>query len=45
MHGPSFKQPSAYLPLLMSLAALGLVLGHVMIYGIVRRSDPRGLDS
>jgi len=33
------KQPSAYLPLAMSLAALTLVLGHAVVYGIVHEAD------
>jgi hypothetical protein len=33
------KKPSAWLPLIMSLAALALVLGHAAIYGIVHESD------
>lgn len=33
------KKPSAFLPILMSLAAFGLVLGHVAIYGIVHEED------
>lgn len=33
------KQPSAYLPLVMSLAALTLVLGHAAIFGIVHEAD------
>ena len=33
------KQPSAVIPLAMSLAALGLVLGHAAIYGIVHEAD------
>jgi|SRR5687768_17882889 len=33
------KQPSAYLPVAMSLAALALVLGHAAIYGIVHEAD------
>lgn len=33
------KQPSAYIPLLMSLAALALVVGHVALYGIARNED------
>jgi len=40
---PSFavitRQPSAFLPLAMSLAALALVLVHVAIYGAVREVD------
>jgi len=33
------KQPSAYLPILMSLAALILVLGHAVVFGIVHETD------
>jgi hypothetical protein len=33
------KQPSAYLPLAMSLAALALVLGHAAMFGIVHEAD------
>ena len=33
------KQPSAYLPLAMSLAALTLVLGHALVYGVVHEAD------
>lgn len=33
------KKPSAFLPILMSLAGLALVLGHVAIYGIVQEDD------
>jgi hypothetical protein len=33
------KQPSAYIPLLMSLAALILVLGHAAVFGIVHEAD------
>jgi len=33
------KQPSAYLPLAMSLAALALVLGHAAIFGVVHEAD------
>lgn len=33
------KKPSALLPILMSLAALCLVLGHVAIYGVVHEED------
>ena len=35
------KQPSAWLPLVMSLAALVLVLGYVAIFGIVPHTDER----
>jgi hypothetical protein len=33
------KQPSAFLPLAMSLAALFLVVGHAAIFGIVHEAD------
>jgi hypothetical protein len=33
------KQPSAFLPLAMSLAALILVLGHAAIFGVVHEVD------
>src|SRR5258705_2979624 len=33
------KQPSAYLPFAMSLAALTLVLGHAAVYGVVHEAD------
>ena len=33
------KQPSAFLPVAMSLAALATVLGHVAIFGVVREAD------
>jgi hypothetical protein len=33
------KQPSALLPMAMSLAALALVLSHVAIYGVVHEAD------
>ena len=33
------KQPSAWLPLAMSLAALTLVLGHAAVFGIVHETD------
>ncbi len=36
---PLIKQPSAYLPLALSLAALALVLGHAAIFGIVHEAD------
>jgi hypothetical protein len=39
MNVPSLRQPSAFLPLAMSLAALSLVLGHAAIYGIVHEAD------
>lgn len=33
------KQPSAYLPLAMALAALALVLGHFAMYGNLHEVD------
>jgi hypothetical protein len=36
---PTMKQPSAFLPLAMSLAALALVLGHAIVFGIVHEAD------
>ena len=33
------KQPSALLPVAMSLAALALVLGHAAIFGLVHEAD------
>jgi len=36
---PTLKEPSAFLPVAMSLAGLALVLGHVAVYGIVHETD------
>ncbi|MDQ6831362.1 MAG: hypothetical protein M3081_21075 [Gemmatimonadota bacterium] len=33
------KQPSAVLPVIMSLVALGLVLGHAAMFGVVHEVD------
>ena len=33
------KQPSAYLPVAMSFAALATVLGHVVRFGVAREAD------
>ena len=33
------KRPTALLPLAMSLAALGLVIAHVMFYGTAHQAD------
>ena len=33
------KQPSALLPIAMSVAALALVLGHVAIFGVAHEAD------
>ena len=35
----AIKLPSAFLPLAMSAAALGVVLGHVVIFGAAREAD------
>ncbi len=35
----SMKQLSAWLPIAMSLAALAVVLGHVIVFGAVREAD------
>jgi hypothetical protein len=39
MDVPSMKQPVAFLPVAMSLAALALVLGHAAIFGVVHEAD------
>jgi len=39
MNVPSLKQPSAFIPLAMSLAALAIVLGHAAIFGVVHEAD------
>jgi hypothetical protein len=36
---PLIRQPSALVPLAMSLAALALVVGHALVYGIVHEAD------
>jgi hypothetical protein len=33
------KQPSAFLPVAMSFAALAMVLGHIVLFGVVREAD------
>lgn len=38
-NAPFLKYPTAFLPILMSLAALAVVLGHMAIYGIVHETD------
>jgi hypothetical protein len=35
----TLKQPSALIPLAMSVAALSLVLGHIALYGTARQPD------
>ncbi len=39
MNDSPLKQPSALLPIAMSLAGLALVLGHAAIYGVVHETD------
>jgi hypothetical protein len=39
VNGSLLKQPSAYLALAMSLAALALVLGHAAVFGVVHEAD------
>jgi len=39
MSVPLLKQPAAWLPLVMSSAALAIVLGHVALYGVVHEAD------
>lgn len=38
-NGPLFKQPGAWIPLVMSLAALALILGYTAFFGIVHNQD------
>ena len=33
------KRPSAFLPVAVSLAALGTVLGHIVMFGVAREAD------
>jgi hypothetical protein len=35
----TLKRPSALIPLGMSFAALGVVLGHIAIFGMARQAD------
>jgi hypothetical protein len=35
----TLRQPSAFVPLAMSLAALALVIGHIAISGVAREAD------
>jgi hypothetical protein len=39
MRFSALKRPSAFIPLAMSLAALILVLGHVVLFGAAREPD------
>ena len=34
-----FKQPTAWIPLVMSFLALALILGYVAIFGVVQQED------
>jgi len=43
-HSPSVKQPTAFLPLAMSLAALALVLVHFAMFGNAHQAD-EGADA
>ena len=33
------NQPSAFLPVTMSFAALAVVIGHIVMFGVVREAD------
>src|SRR5260221_4258765 len=35
----TIRQPSAFLPVALSLVALALVLGHVALFGVVHEAD------
>ena len=35
----TIKQPSAFIPVVMSLAALAIVLGHIAMFGAAREAD------
>jgi len=39
MTTPLLKKPSAFLPVVMSLLALSLVLGHIALVGTARQED------
>lgn len=39
MNAPSLKQPGAFVPLAMSLLALGMAVGHAAIFGITHEAD------
>lgn len=39
MNVPSLREPTAYVPLAMSFAALALVLVHAALFGIVHQAD------
>lgn len=37
--GRQLRRPTAFLPLLMSVASIGMVIAHVALYGVVHESD------
>jgi len=37
--GAIVKHPSAFLPMVMSLTALAIVIGHIAIFGAAREAD------
>ena len=39
----TFRQPSAFVPVVMSCIALALVLGYVAIFGVVHQADEGAL--
>jgi hypothetical protein len=39
MNLSTFRRPSAWSPIAMSLAALGLVLSHIARFGVTRQAD------
>ena len=39
MNLSTMKKPSAWVPLAMSLAALAMLLGHVVVFGAAREAD------
>jgi hypothetical protein len=39
MDGVLFKRPSALIPILMSLSALGIVIGYAAMFGVARQAD------
>ena len=39
MDEPSIKEPTALLPLIMSLVAIAIVVGHAAVFGIVHETD------
>ena len=39
MNISTMKHPSAFIPVVMSLAALAIVLGHIAMFGAAREAD------